>query len=847
MKNRSSVRSAQAVAPAALVCIICLLIPGSVALSQPYPSFMLDSTIVRGPTFGDVAYSSVACGPDLGLVVWIEGETSLWGARIDGNGVLLDSSPIDLRGPDDLSDVNMRPGVAWGGQRFLVVWTGGGRARCALVDENGSVAERHVLQDDLAASQATSAAAAFDGVNFLATWLGYSGHVPLPGAFFARVSPQGVVLDSPPLRIAPGATIEQNNIALCFHDDRYMAVWTVWDTSGVWANFIMADGSTPDSVGFPIKTGIGSDYPSVTHDRNNFVVGWYEHHYKTMLARVTDSGQVLDPGGVLVDSECLWENAVFSSGDTTLVVDIRDSLFGLDSVLPMAVRVDTALRLLDSIPIPLSWPNRGSGGGPHFPSIALCRDEYVIAWNQEGRASSGISNGVTWYRRLSRQGQLADSAPAIASVSANQQSYPKVASDGDDFLAAWADVRPDSSSRIQSVYAAQLAADGSAGTPIYLGRGTSPGIAYGGGCYLIVWKNDSTTLAARVTPEGVPLDSPPVMINGPEGSLSAPAVASCGSAFLVAWEGASDHHIHGMRLTPSGTLLDSVPLLLQRNVSSTSRYPQVAFDGQNFLVVRNDRPYPGVFRATRVDTMGQLVDTIDIEVSEASSTSDAPRLAFGGSVYVMTSTQGHESWRISPSGTVLDSVRHTGRSALLAGFDGLDFLLACGGDSTGELGILRLTTGGFLRDTTPVLRISSHSLGVSATYASLAANGTGVTGLVFRSKERSPWHAYRVRAVAFPTLGIISQRDIAPPVAFRVQPNPASGPASLSFNLVQAGPVRVTAFDITGRRSAALHSGRMTAGAHALPLDTRRLSNGVYFIRLEAGAATRSTRLVVSH
>jgi hypothetical protein len=195
---------------------------------------------------------------------------------------------------------------------------------------------------------------------------------------------------------------------------------------------------------------------------------------------------------------------------------------------------------------------------------------------------------------------------------------------------------------------------------------------------------------------------------------------------------------------------------------------------------------------------------------------------------------------------VLDSVRHTGRSALLAGFDGFVFLLACGGDSTGELGVLRLTTGGFLRDTTPVLRISSHSLGVSTTYASLAANGTGVTGLVFRSKERSPWHAYRVRAVTFPTLGIISQRDVAQPVSFSVLPNPASKLASLSFNLTQAGPVQVTAFDAAGRRCANLFSGRMNAGRQTLPLDTRRLTNGIYFLRLEAGATRHSTRLVVA-
>lgn len=54
MKNRSSVSSAQAITPAALLCILCLLIPGSVALSQPFPSFMLDSTVTYMPGFDNV-------------------------------------------------------------------------------------------------------------------------------------------------------------------------------------------------------------------------------------------------------------------------------------------------------------------------------------------------------------------------------------------------------------------------------------------------------------------------------------------------------------------------------------------------------------------------------------------------------------------------------------------------------------------------------------------------------------------------------------------------------------------------------------------------------------------------
>ena len=68
----------------------------------------------------------------------------------------------------------------------------------------------------------------------------------------------------------------------------------------------------------------------------------------------------------------------------------------------------------------------------------------------------------------------------------------------------------------------------------------------------------------------------------------------------------------------------------------------------------------------------------------------------------------------------------------------------------------------------------------------------------------------------------------------------------MSFNLTQAGPVQVTAFDAAGRKYGIMYSGQMTPGARVLPLETSRLANGVYFLRLEAEAATHSTRLVVS-
>jgi hypothetical protein len=395
--------------------------------------------------------------------------------------------------------------------------------------------------------------AAFDGENFLAAWQGYDYDVFMPAAFFARISPQAVVLDSPARRVAPGAAIEQNELALCFHGDRYLAAWTVWDTSGVWGSFILPDGSTPDSAGFPIRRGIRSDYPSVTHDRHNFIVAWSEEPHKTMLARVTDEGQVLDTVGIVVDSTSLWDNALLSAGDTTLVVDMRDSLYGADGLTPAAVRFDTDLRLLDSAAIPMSWPSYGSSQdyAPGAPSVCLSGGNYAVSWYQPLRASYPWPNTAAWYRRLSRQGLLVDSAPILVSYGANQQQYPVVASDGTDFLAVWTDTRRDSTSESRFVYAARFTADGSIEPSFCLAPGYWPTVSYGGGCYLVAWKNGSSALAVRVAPDGMLLDSLPVTLNGPDEVTSAPDAEYGDSVFLVVWEAASDNRIHGTRLTPS--------------------------------------------------------------------------------------------------------------------------------------------------------------------------------------------------------------------------------------------------------------------------------------------------------
>ncbi len=862
MESRNSVKATRVLTLAALGCIVCQFLAGSVALSQPFPSFMLDSSLARMPGFDNVEGTRVAFGPDVGLVVWTT-EMEVRGVRVDRNGALLDSVQIDIDGPDLNDPVYMRPGVAWGGQSFLVVWANWDVTRCALVQPDGRVTARAVLQDSAQTSQ-REASVAFDGANFLASWIANHDTFGLT-AFFSRVSPQGVVLDSPPHLVAPLGAGRQYGMSLCFHEDRYLAVWNDWDTIGVSGNFIMPDGSIADSAGFPIRQGVGTNSPAVTHDRSNFVVSWNESRYRVKMARVTDDGLVLDTAGILIDSFSLSQTALVSNGDTTIVVFRSDSAWDFDSLTLEAVRMDAEMNRLDADPMQISAPgDDGWGLAPECPAAALCGGDYFIAWRQP--LTMEMDPEQDWpqalCRRMSRNGVLLDSTPVVLSYGTDVQDCPDVASDGENFLAVWSDTRRDSAAALSfSLCGARLTADGTLldPSPIWLDSTeyeVRPAVAFGGGCYLAVWSDADSVSAKRITSTGVVLDSMPLRIADPGKPEYYTDVAFGDSLFLVVWSARSPSVIHGCRITPAGALLDTIPLLLVVDQTQQSQHPQVAFDGVNFLVARHDdTPEPDVHRCVRVGTNGAILDTADITVGDAGSVYDytAPELAYGNGVYFVVDNSNSRCWRVSPGGSVLDSVPHSYSDFTHVVFDGTDFMLLCQSRDTtgrwlGSLGAMRITPNGRVLDSTPFKLVTADSTQASAWTAAMSANAANRVGVAFTSIGPAPYLTRRIRATAFPAvIGIGSEKEDARVAPFRLLPNPASRMVSLSFDLRQAGQVQVSAFDAAGRRCAVVHSGRMPAGTHSLAFDTGRLANGVYFLRFEAGADARSARLVVSH
>ena len=85
----------------------------------------------------------------------------------------------------------------------------------------------------------------------------------------------------------------------------------------------------------------------------------------------------------------------------------------------------------------------------------------------------------------------------------------------------------------------------------------------------------------------------------------------------------------------------------------------------------------------------------------------------------------------------------------------------------------------------------------------------------------------------------------------RVFPNPCYGSASISFSLAEQGPAEILVFDLSGHVVDRLIDDTMGAGSHSVVWDLKDGSNeaipsGLYFIRIQSGDWTGTTRLIVA-
>ncbi len=97
--------------------------------------------------------------------------------------------------------------------------------------------------------------------------------------------------------------------------------------------------------------------------------------------------------------------------------------------------------------------------------------------------------------------------------------------------------------------------------------------------------------------------------------------------------------------------------------------------------------------------------------------------------------------------------------------------------------------------------------------------------------------------------GVMGEPELPPaPSAIRAQarPNPAGRSANICFQLNGRGKVRISLYDLTGRRMAEIFSGELERGAHQVAVGTEGLSPGVYIYRIVADGRSATGRMVIA-
>ena len=75
-------------------------------------------------------------------------------------------------------------------------------------------------------------------------------------------------------------------------------------------------------------------------------------------------------------------------------------------------------------------------------------------------------------------------------------------------------------------------------------------------------------------------------------------------------------------------------------------------------------------------------------------------------------------------------------------------------------------------------------------------------------------------------------------------PNPFAATATVPFEVERAGAVRLSVFDVLGRRVAVHVDGDEAAGLHRATLDGARLATGVYLVVLEADGQRQASKVL---
>jgi hypothetical protein len=347
------------------------------------------------------------------LVVWQRYHSArqedLAGARVNGAGQVLDPGGFAITNAQDVQWE-----AAAGGPSALCVWGGGrdsflpAQVYSTRVNADATVPDSSGILVSLTTPEQTPGEAAFDGTNYFVTWLNTAG--TRTSAYGTRLTQAGQILDGTPIPIALDYASEP---VVAFNGLDYLVVWTssAPNDTDICGARVSPDGVVLDSGGFVISSAPGYRYgPQVEQYNGNWLVAWTDrrnaNHPEVYACRVTGSGYVLDSSGIRIAS---GQSGDVTSGSDNWFV----TWFHNDTIL--AARVSATGQVLDPDGMSLTRHAVSS----EVPTAVFDGADYFVVWAD---SRNGTSAQDIFGTRVSAQGVVIDSGGIPVVVDTNQNT-----------------------------------------------------------------------------------------------------------------------------------------------------------------------------------------------------------------------------------------------------------------------------------------------------------------------------------------------------------------------------------------------------------------------------------------
>ena len=464
-------------------------------------------------------------------------------------------------------------------------------------------------------------AVAFNGVNYLVVW---DGGLDGQSIYGARMSPAGVPLDPNGIVVSAG-----HYPAVASVGSDFLVVWNVgYETHGVRVNGAGALSGTETKLG---SSTAPDSRPAIAANGSSYLVAWEDTRNagttgNDIYGAPESASGALTAGNIAITQASADQEdpSVASNGSGFLVVwaDYRNS--GTTGWDIFGKQVSSS-----GVPQGSDFAISTASADQMLPAVAFNGANFLVVW-QDGR-NSGTSGQDIYGRQVSSSFVPLGSDIPIA-TEANDQPRPAVAAQGSSYLVVWWQARP--LFDYYDIYGRLVASDG---TPSSQGSFTialggdwnySPAVSSDGSNFLVVWAGSAgagptQVIAVRVTTSGTLLDSTPVLLSTEQDAQYSPAVAANGQNYLVVWEQdrVGVQNVFGARVSADGASIldpDGIPMFVSGNNQVT---PAVAASGSQYLVVWTESRSVGTTNiyGTRVSSAGAVSDPGGLLIGSANA------------------------------------------------------------------------------------------------------------------------------------------------------------------------------------------------------------------------------------